>query len=202
MRKVLSSAWLFIICLSPLGCTPVLTVKSEPSGATVYAQMVNEQKQELGKTPFDLLYTDLEKVAPLASVTGEMIPLTFEKEAHDPVILMVPSVRIGLSSATITAKLKPIQESTATADHLLQFLHNAQKFANAGNYQRALEEADKAFEKDPKFIRALSMKGSIYFMQSRWDDSLIWYEKALALDNGFEEAVRMIAEIKKKKGAK
>ncbi len=201
MQKVRSRILVFSFYLIGLGCTPALTVRSEPPGALVTSTMRNGEKQELGRTPFSILYSDLEKVSPLASVTGEMIPLVFEKEGSEQVTLMVPTVRMGLSSATITAKLKSIEEATATADSLLQYLHNAQKFANAGNYQRALEEVDKAIEKDSRFIRALSMKGSIYFVQSRWDDSLVWYEKALSLDNGFEEAVKMIAEIKKKKGA-
>jgi hypothetical protein len=44
------------------------------------------------------------------------------------------------------------------------------------------------------------MKASIFFVQKRWDDSQAWYEKALALDNAFDEAIRMITEIKKIKG--
>jgi tetratricopeptide (TPR) repeat protein len=175
-------------------------VKSDPSEALVYLAQPNGQKKEIGKTPFEIPYSDLENAVPLSPATGEMIPLLFEKKNYEPLLVMVPSVRLGLSSAAVLAKLKSAQEASETAQQLLQYLHNAQKFVNSGNFDRAHNEVDMALTKSPQFIRGLSMKASIFFVQKRWDDSQAWYEKALALDNAFDEAIRMITEIKKIKG--
>lgn len=194
----LQIAILWILVL--LGCTPSLTIRSDPSEAIVNVSLPNGQKKELGKTPFDISYTEIEKVLPLSALTGEMIPLLFEKKEFESMTVMVPASHFGMLSTSVLSKMKPMQDSTLSATQLLQYLHNTQKFVNSGNFQRGLEEIDKAIEKDPKFIRALSMKASIYFVQKKWDDSLIWYEKALSLDNSFDEAIKMIAEIKKKKG--
>jgi tetratricopeptide (TPR) repeat protein len=64
----------------------------------------------------------------------------------------------------------------------------------------ALREVDKVIGENPNFIRAISMKGAILYSQQKLDESLAMYEKALALDKQFDEAVRMIDVIKKKKG--
>jgi tetratricopeptide (TPR) repeat protein len=190
---------LFLVFPVMSGCSSALLFKSEPVAATVSVQIGSSSKKEIGKTPFEMSYSEFEKLAPGSAASGEMIPLVFEKESYAPQTMLVPSVRMGVSTATVTAVLKPMGEDDYSADKLLQMIHNAQKFANAGDYTRALEEANKAIEKNPKFVRAMSLKGAIYFAQSRWDDSLIWYEKALEVDSGFDEAIKMISEIKQKK---
>lgn len=182
------------------GCAPKMMIKSDPSEATVSLYLPNGVKKEIGKTPFEIPYSDLENAVPLSPATGEMVPLMFEKADQEPLLVMVPTVRFGLVSTSVLAKLKAGQNSADTAQQLLQFLHNAQKFVNAGNFDRAHIEVDSALAKNPKFIRGLSMKASIFYVQKKWDESLSWYEKALALDNSFDEAIRMISEIRKIKG--
>ena len=68
-----------------------------------------------------------------------------------------------------------------------------------GLSRRAQIETDKALEVDPKFVRSLSMKGSLYYMQKNYNEAVAWFEKALAVDNSFEEAVKMIAKIKQER---
>lgn len=43
------------------------------------------------------------------------------------------------------------------------------------------------------------MKGSIFYLQKNYDEALKWFEKALAADSSFEEAVKMINKIKQER---
>lgn len=195
--------FLVIFGMSFSACSPTLTIKSEPPGANVFLLKDKGEKESLGSTPLVMKASELENKSPLTSMTGEMLPITFEANGFQTVEVLVPPMRTGILDANIRVQLKPESAAAAcsniTADELLRFLHNAQKFANAGVYQAAVDEVNKAIEKDPKFIRAYSMKGSIYFVQNRLEDSQAAYEKALSIDGNFDEAIKMIAEIKKKK---
>jgi len=182
------------------GCSSKLIIVTEPSEVEIFLNKSNGDRKSIGKSPLQVPLAELEKEIPLSASTGEMIELQLEKTEYESQKFWIPSGKIGLSNVTLFTKLKPGLDEAKLADSLLQYLHNAQKFASNGSFERALQEVDLALEKNPKFIRALSMKGAIYFSQEKWDDSRVWYEKALALDNGFDEAVKMIDQIKKKKG--
>jgi tetratricopeptide (TPR) repeat protein len=175
-------------------------IKSDPSEAQISINLPNGQKKELGKTPLEVSFALFEEFVPLSPATGQMIPLLFERQDYESLLVMVPSVRLGLTSASVMAKLKSNQDAAASAEQLLQFIHNAQKFVNAGNFDRAHAEVDLALNKSPRFIRGLSMKASIFYVQKRWDESQAYYEKALAIDNSFEEAIRMLTEIRRARG--
>jgi len=182
------------------GCSSKLIVVTEPSEVEIFLNKSNGERKSIGKSPLQIPLSELEKEIPLSASTGEMIELQLERADHESQIFWIPSAKIGLSNVTLFTKLKPGLDEAKQADSLLQYLHNAQKFASNGSFDRAMQEVDLAIEKNPKFIRALSMKGAIFFTQEKWDDSRVWYEKALALDNGFDEAVKMIDQIKVKKG--
>ncbi|MEY4616890.1 MAG: hypothetical protein RJB66_1850 [Pseudomonadota bacterium] len=204
MLKKLSLTYPLILLGTLSSCSPTLTVKSEPAGANVFLLKSNGEKQSLGTTPLVVKVNEIETMAPLTSMTGEMLPLSFEASGFRTTEVLVPPMRTGIIDAGINVQLRPEAAATcnnASADELLRYLHNAQKFANAGVYQAAIDEVNKATEKNPQFIRAYSMKGSIYFVQNRLDESQAMYEKALTIDPNFDEAIKMIAEIKKKKKA-
>jgi tetratricopeptide (TPR) repeat protein len=202
MLKMSKQALLPSLALLLSACAPTLTIKSDPAGANVFVLKNNGEKQSLGTTPIVMKVSELENMTPLSSMTGEMLPLTFEANGFKTTEVFVPPMRTGILEAGINVQLKPEAAETCSntsADELLRYLHNAQKFANASVFQAAIDEVNKAIEKDPKFIRAYSMKGSIYFVQNRFDESQAMYEKALSIDPNFDEAIKMIAEIKKKK---
>ena len=100
-------------------------------------------------------------------------------------------------STTVLAKLKPGAEEGRVANVLLQHLFNAQKLANDADFERAQIEIDKALELDPKFVRAMSLKGSILFLQKKYEESLSWFEKALTLEPQFSDAIKMSSQIRK-----
>lgn len=182
------------------GCATKLVLLSEPSEVEISLKLPNGEKKSLGKTPTELSLSDLEKDLPLTAATGEMLELLFEKNDFESQQVWIPSTKFGMTKVALFTKLKAGTDQAKLADSLLQYLHNAQKFASNGNFDRALQEVDLVLEKNPKFIRALSMKGALLFNQEKWDDSRKWYEKALSFDNSFDEAVKMIDQIKKKKG--
>lgn len=182
------------------GCATKLVISTEPSEVEVSLKLPNGEKKVIGKTPTEIVLSDLEKEVPLSASTGEMLELHFEKPDFESQQIWIPSAKFGMTTVNVFTKLKSGTDQAKLADSLLQYLHNAQKFASNGNFERATQEVDMALEKNPRFIRALSMKGAILFNQEKWDESRKWYEKALAIDNSFDEAVKMIDQIKKKKG--
>jgi len=189
----LGSLWLLV------GCSSKLKIQSEPSDIEVFvAQQNSAQKKSLGKTPIEITYSDLSEKVGGTQSSGEFLNISFEAKDFDIEKVLLPSKPFGLTSTQIYVKLTPLKDVSQARD-ILQKLHNAQKFAQAGQFDRAFVDIDKVLEVDPSFIRALSLKGSVYYLQKNYDEALKWFEKALALDGSFEEAVKMIAKIKEEK---
>lgn len=188
---------IFIFLFS--GCSSKLKIKSEPIDIEVFvAQQNSVQKKSLGKTPLEITYSELYEKIGGTQNAGEFINMSFESKDYDVEKVLLPSKPFGLTSTEVYVKLTPLKDVSQARD-ILQKLHNAQKFAQAGQFDRALVDIDKVLEVDPGFIRALSLKGSVYYLQKNYDEALKWFEKALALDSSFEEAVKMIAKIKEEK---
>jgi len=184
-----------------ISCASKYIVKSEPSEAEVFAKIVGkEEKISLGKTPFEISQEELQKKTQISSASGDFFELIIEKKDFLPERMLVPASRMGTNETIILAKLKPGQEESKTAQKLLQYLFNAQKFANLKEFSRAHEEGDKALAVDSEFTRGLSFKASIYFIQREYAESLKWFEKALALDPNFDDANKMIVYLKKVAG--
>ncbi len=174
-------------------------MQSEPSDVEVFASAQNSnQKKSLGKTPLEIKYSELYEKAGFTPSNGEFLSITLEGKDYDVEKLLLPPAPYGLTSSQMFVKLTPLKD-VSQAKEILQKLHIAQKFAQAAQFERALVEIDKVLEVDPKFIRALSLKGSVYYLQKNFDEALKWFEKALSLDGSFEEAIKMITKIKEEK---
>lgn len=193
-KNVVLSSLVFLVA-----CSSKLKIQSEPSDIEVFVSQQNSaQKKSLGKTPIEITYSDLSEKISGTQNSGEFVYMSFESKDFDIEKVLLPSRPFGLTSTQIFVKLTPLKDVSQARD-ILQKLHNAQKFAQAGQFDRALVDIDKVLEVDPNFIRALSLKGSVYYLQKNYDEALKWFEKALALDGSFEEAVKMIAKIKEEK---
>lgn len=184
-------------CLLLAGCSsPQLKVLSEPPGAEVFAsQQGSQERRSLGKTPLDINYRDLREKAGFSPEAGDFFVLTLETKDNEPEKVLVPTMSLGLRSLTVRANLGQKRESK-NANAILQRMHLAQKFAQSGDYERAHIECDKIIEADAHIVRAMSLKASIFYLQKNYKDSMKWYEKALAEDGSFDEAIKMIAKIK------
>lgn len=202
MRKISTVRKYAVTILSGLlflSCSSKLKIQSEPSDAEVFVSQQNSlDRKSLGKAPLDISYSDLIDKAGGTARTGEFYVLSFELKDHETEKLLLPPQPFGATQANVVAKLVPSKDANQAKD-ILQRMHNAQKFAQSGQFERAMAETDKILEVDAKFARALSLKGSIYFLQKNYDDALAWFEKALASDPSFDDALRMINKIKAEK---
>ena len=202
MEKNLSYFSLILMCANLIACSTGLTVKSEPADADVYIQAKDsESKTVIGKTPLTITEAELQEKAKVDPSASDYYVLTVEKKGYAPEKLLVPPTRLGHIETVVSAKLTESGNSSLITNKLLGHLFNAQKFANLAQFERAQSEIDKALEIEPKFARAMSLRGSIYFVQKNYNESLTWFEKALTAEPNFEEAVKMIAQIKKIQGA-
>ncbi len=124
--------------------------------------------------------------------------MSVEKEGFLSERYVLPTSRFATFSTQLDIKLKEgtdAREFKIAEDVLNQFFL-AQKFTLNKEFDRALVEVDKILAKAPTFARALSMRGSIYFVQKKYSESLKWYEAALQNDPKMEDTVKMIARIK------
>lgn len=188
------------LCIELSSCSSTLEtrtrIQSNPSNAEVFVSQQNStDKKSLGKTPLSLNYRDLTEKAGGAPNSGEFLILSFELKDHETEKLLFPAQPFGTTKTEVLVKMTPSKDLSLAKD-ILTRLHNAQKFALNQQYERALIETDKVLEIDPTVIRALSMKGSIYYVQKNYAEAIKWFEKALAVDNTFDEAIRMINKIK------
>lgn len=200
MRKIMTKSLISITVAALIsGCmTSKIVVKSEPSESNVFIRPSGvEEKSPIGKTPVTMSFSELEQKIKISPSSGEFFELVVEKEGYQSERLLIPSPRMGHVETIVLAKLKSGENEGKVASRLLQHLFNAQKLANEREFERAQMELDKAFAIDEKFTRAMSLRGSIFFIQQKYDESLKWFQKALNIDPQFEDAIKMISQIKK-----
>lgn len=183
------------------GCASKFIVKSEPTEAEVFIRNYgSDEKKSLGKTPISLSQAELQEKTKIDPSSGEFFELIVEMKDYQTERMLIPSSRLGHLETTVYSKLKSGQNESRIAQALLQHLFNAQKLANQQEFERAQIELDKALEMDESFTRAMSLRGSIYFLQKRYDESLKWFEKALSVDPKFDDSLKMITQIRKIQG--
>lgn len=198
MSRILFYAQIIFFGLLASGCTAKYVVRSNPLGADVYYRPpASERKIKLGSTPLELTEDTIVQVTGLSRNSTDYFELVFEKQGFRSERLMVPGARFGSMETTISVGMVESANEGAVARDLLQFVMNAQKFANAGDFQRAHIEVDRALALDQRFARAASMKGAVYFMEKNYRESLNWYEKALSLDSQQQDVVKMVAHLRR-----
>lgn len=199
-KMTFKSGAIFLLAALFIGCAgPRLKVQSTPPSAQVFAsQQSSKDRKLIGTTPLEISFKDLYEKVGSSPSNGEYLVLTLESTTLEPERIMLPPVTFGASAMNIKVQLSPKQDVKKT-ESILQRLHNAQKFAQAGQLERALIETDKALEVDPQYVRSVSMKGSIFYMQKNYDEATKWFEKALAIDATFDQAVKMITRIKEER---
>lgn len=178
--------------------TSKITVKSEPSESDVIVRAVgSEDRTPIGKTPLTISFREIQEKAKVDPSSGEFFELLIERKDHQSERFLIPSARMGHTETIVLAKLKSGETEGRLVHRLLQHLFNAQKLANEREFERAQIELDKALGLDENFTRAMSLRGSIFFVQKRYEESLKWFQKALEVDPQFDDAIKMIAQIKK-----
>lgn len=182
------------------GCGSALIVTSEPSSAKIFIRAQGGvDRVELGQTPLEMRTSELQEKAKINSNSGEYRELIIEAEGFESQKLFLPPARFTTLETKIFAKLEPAKPAeTAVGEQMVQHLFNAQQFAQASDFEKAQVELDSALKVHPKFVRALSMRGTVYYLQGNFLESLKWFEKALEVDPQYQDAVKMIAAIREK----
>ena len=211
MGKYFWPRWLTIITIisaAPLfsaGCSSLFVVKSDPIQADVsILDPQSGEKKPIGKTPVELKTSVMKETVGEAATSGEFFTVLVEKPGYASQRLMVPASKFGILVTQLDIKLKPSnqEKEERTAKDVLTHLFLAQKLALAKQYERAQTELDKILTDYPDFPRALSMRGSIYFLNKNYSESLKWYELTLKADPQMEDAIKMISKIKTLQGVR
>jgi tetratricopeptide (TPR) repeat protein len=197
--RVMRLTVLYILVMTLAACSSTTIITSDPAEVEVYLRRPNvDEKKALGTTPLELSGTQIAEKTNIRPSSGAYYEIIAEKKGYQPQRVLVPASRFNTSKTEVHLKLRPGEDAGLQASDIVEYLFNAQKFAQMKEFERAQMEVEKALKVNKKFIRAISMRGTIYYMQGRYNDSLQWFEKALELDPKFEDAVKMIAHIRKK----
>lgn len=199
--KIWTFSQIVFVFLATVSCTSMFKVTSDPIDAEV-AVLVGENKERkvIGKTPLEIPTTELDKHIGDVLKNGKFFTLEVSKVGFEPQSFSLPSTNFGTTVTQIDAKLvTQNQESAkqlANAQDIIKQLFLAQKFALSKQFERSLIELDKILSQYPNFARALSMKGSVYYAQAKYDESLKFYEEALKADPQMEETVKLAAKVR------
>ena len=188
-----------VICGLLQACSHAVILRSEPSGADIFVTPDGSKDSVLlGQTPLKISAAELEKKANHSWTTQDLMEFVIKKDGYKTDRVKIPGNRIGVTEVTLYSKLEIGTLEGAVAGTALQHLMNAQKFANNKEFDRAHLEVDLSLNLIHDFPRSLSMKGTIYFLQQKYTDSLRYFEAALKQDPNLDDAVKMIAYITKK----
>lgn len=154
---------------------------------------------ELGQTPVELTTSQLQEKVKIENNSSQYRELVIKMDGYTSQVLMLPPARFTTLKTEVFAKLDKTPEDEKTkAERMVQHLFNAQKFAQNLDYERAHREVDMALAISPEFVRAISMQGTLFFLQGKYVDSLKWFERAIEIEPEFSDAIKMIAAVKEK----
>jgi len=183
-----------------IGCSSKLILQSEPSDAEIFLGVAGkEDKTKAGVTPLELTETQLKDLLKISSDQISLMEVVFKKKDFEDLRVMMPSNRWGEMSKTVKVQLTPRTEASDTVRVILKHLFNAKKFTDSRQYDQAHAEIDKALTLDSKMTQAMTMKGSVYFLQANYIEAQNWYKKAIDTDPSSSEAIQMLERIQSKR---
>ena len=201
MKNLMLFSPLFLL-VTACGSTPVFKVTSEPEKAEVLIVTEGEEEpKKIGETPFEKVEEDLKKEVGTLKTDSGFVEVIVKKEGFASKKLWLPLSPSGSLRSTLKVTLKEDKVGTSnldTVEKILDQVFLAQKFARLKQFERALIEIDKVLNEHPKFTRALSLKGSIYYANGDFKNSLEWYEKAITEDPEFTHAIEMSSKVRTK----
>jgi tetratricopeptide (TPR) repeat protein len=188
-----------LLILTSCGTTQFKVV-TEPELAEVF--IINPETKEaknLGQTPLLKTDKDLEEHLKGQNYPGGLVNIVVKKDGFKDKDIWVPINAGGALGTQLVLKLDPTVSSAdelKTAQELLQKLFLSQQFARTSQLERALIEIDKILEVFPKFDRALTMKAAIHYAKGEFEESLKWYESALAVNPELKTAIDMAGKVR------
>ena len=86
-------------------------------------------------------------------------------------------------------------------DENLEFLHiYGFIFFSLNNYEKAIEQWEKAIKINPKFVDGLNNLGNAFFRKGKFDEAINYLNKALSLRPNFFETYYTLSDIFYQKG--
>lgn len=175
-----------------------MTIVTDPPEVEVYAgQKDTENPVFIGSTPLELDEDELSKKIKIEPEKFSFLELSLKKSGYESEKIWLPSRGWDSQHVTVKVQLKESGASGSQLDLVLQYILNAQKFAETRQFEQAHMALDEALKIAPKFARAASMKAGVFFLQKSYDQSRIWYRRTLELNPGHTEAVKMLDQITK-----
>ena len=170
-QRLLAGLPVVLLLLLSSCATSIFTVHSTPLQADVF--LINPktgEKKSIGKTPVEMPAAAVKEIVGEEVMAGEYFTVMIEKPGFESWTLAVPSTRFGTMVTALDVKLKEGTgaKETRVAKQILEHLFLAQKLAIRGDYGQAQSEIDKILALAPDFSRALSMRGSIYYLQKNF----------------------------------
>ncbi len=196
--KRLIVCFLGLILLS--ACATSFKVLTEPDKAEVFiVDQTTGEESPLGPTPVTKTGVELEEILKGQNSPGGLVNVLIKKDGFVDRDLYIPVNGSGQLDTQLNIKLrskKSSKEELKTAQDILNKLFLTQQFARSQQLERALIEIDKILAVFPEFDRALSMKAAIYYGQGKFEESLKWYESAIAANPEMKTAIDMAAKVR------
>lgn len=84
------------------------------------------------------------------------------------------------------------------SENAVYYANRAAAFSHNGEHERAVDDAKKSIEVDPKYSKALSRMGHAYFSLGKYEEAVKAYEDGVALDPTNELMKQSLAAAKSK----
>ncbi len=191
-----------LVHLGVIGCASSFKVTSQPEEAEIFlVDSETGETKRIGSTPLQKKSTELREELGDIGTPGGFVQLRIQKEGYETQDLWIPVSAGGALGTEINLSLRAVDpEQTAEeikkASEILERIFLAQQFARTQQFERAFIEIDKVLEAFPDLARAQSMKAAIYFARGDLNESLDWYERAIASDPQFTQAIEMAARVR------
>ncbi|WP_413557681.1 tetratricopeptide repeat protein [Bdellovibrio sp. HCB209] len=192
---------LLVLTLMLGACSSKLVVQSEPSPASVTISVQGQNNRvKVGDTPLELTEVQIAETLKLSPESSQWIEFRFEKKDFESKTILLPSNRWGEMTKIVKIRLTPSEDASTTATKILKYFFNAKKFVETRQFEAAHQEVDKVLAIDSQNSQAMTMKAGIYYLQSNIDDARKLYKKALEIDPGSSDAIKMLEKIQRDQG--
>lgn len=183
------------------GCATKITLETEPNATDVFASTNGEVFEKLGTTPLTINDSELSAKLKLDPARNDLVLFKFSKKDFKTNLFYLSANRWGETEKVLKIKMIPGKDDHTLAKEIVQYFVNAQRFSDIRQFEQAHFQLDKVLEIMPDSSQAMIMKGALYFLQNQNEESLKWYEKAINMDPGLTEAIKMVEKLRAKRSS-
>jgi tetratricopeptide (TPR) repeat protein len=173
-----------------------LKVTSQPPGAEVLLVAANNsQPKSLGRTPFDAA------VSELASASGGgPVVIQIKQTGYQTQSFLVPTLG---GEYAIEARLErnPFA-SFEDLNKIIKLSFLAERQILQKQYDEAIKTADRLILVNDNVAMAYQIKGTVYFIQSKFNESRVELQRVLELDPENPEIRTLLKAVEEKMGVK